>query len=283
MALSNTANEQATQEQERAALLRESKRMDKKSLMVDPAKFLRRVDRAAEYKNIVDTGKQAFDKGELSLPKAAQLILRAERLRQRHTREDEMFNADSQGQEASEQGHDETSGGEEEGGEKEKNQREQYHSYTRPLESMARSFQGGREFNLVSRIMLLIAAAVAVFIDILPLITGELSSVFDWIFDIGFYVLIFFVIVIVKQQVVRAIFGVRGVLNMVQTILEVIPVTGALPWHSIAVVILYLDAKYNILHLAKLFTFGARRIGYENVRIKKWKGSPRRTKPAKAA
>lgn len=251
---------------ERAKILRESKHRDKKTLPVNTTKLVRRIDRAAGYQNIAREGMGAYERGELTIPRTAQLMLRAERLRRKNLEEDE---DESENEYSFDQATENEMGRDGADSRQKKNKKEQYHSYTSPFESIGRTLRGGREIGLVSRIMLLFLAAMGLFIDILPLVTGDFSSVFDWILDIGFYFFFIIVTIIVKQQVVRAIFGMRGVLNITQTILEVIPATDVLPWHSIAVAILYLDAKYNIVFLGRIWNFGAARLGYKKAMIKK--------------
>ena len=258
--------EQLALDIERAKILRESKHRDKKTLPVNTAKLVRQIDRAAGYQNIAREGMSAYERGELSIPRTAQLVLRAERLRRKNLEEDE---DESENEYSFDQTTEDEIGRDDTDSRQKKNKKEQYHSYTSPFESIGKTLRGGREIGLVSRIMLLFLAAMGLFIDTLPLVTGDLSSILDWTLDIGFYFFFIIVTIVVKQQVVRAIFGMRGILNITQTILEAIPAVDTLPWHSIAVMVLYLDAKYNIVFLGRIWNLGAARLGYKSAMIKK--------------
>ena len=52
----------------------------------------------------------------------------------------------------------------------------------------------------------------------------------------------------------RSMFGFRGVINLAQTVLEFIPASDIIPWHTVAVAVLYIDIKYGIVKMAKNFT-----------------------------
>lgn len=107
------------------------------------------------------------------------------------------------------------------------------------------------EIGLFGLIMFVMIGSVSLFLDLLPFVTGNLSSILDWIFDAGFYFLLFITMIIMTGDVFRSIFGFRGIINLAQTVLEFIPVSDIVPWHTVATIILYLDVKYDIVKVVK--------------------------------
>lgn len=110
---------------------------------------------------------------------------------------------------------------------------------------------GGRQIGLFGYIMFTIMGGISLFLDVLPIITGDLASLIDWIFDIGFYFMLFITMVVMTGELMRSMFGFRGITNLAQTVLEFIPVNDLMPWHTIAIIVLYLDVKYDIVKIVK--------------------------------
>ncbi|MBI3290933.1 hypothetical protein HYZ76_01465, partial [Candidatus Falkowbacteria bacterium] len=106
----------------------------------------------------------------------------------------------------------------------------------------------GKQVDAIGHIFFFGLLCFAIFIDALALFTGGASSVLDWIFDIGFAVAVAVVLFITTGDVIGSLVGKKGLVNATQTIVEFIPVIDVLPFHVLAVVILYLDLQYNILN-----------------------------------
>ena len=109
----------------------------------------------------------------------------------------------------------------------------------------------GKNIGLFGLIMFTIMAGISLFLDVLPFVTGDLASLVDWILDAGFYFMLFITMVVMTGELMRSMFGFRGIINLAQTILEFIPVSDIIPWHTVAVIVLYLDVKYDIVKIVK--------------------------------
>ena len=119
------------------------------------------------------------------------------------------------------------------------------------LRDIQQVLRGGQAVGLFGMIMFMIMGSMAGFLDILPVVTGGLAAIIDWILDAGFFFMLFITMVVVTGDLIRSMFGFRGIINLAQTILEFIPASDIIPWHTVAVIVLYLDVKYGIVKIAK--------------------------------
>ena len=111
--------------------------------------------------------------------------------------------------------------------------------------------RNGKQVGLIGNILFFLLMAYAIPIDLLPFVSGGLSTMLDWILDITFFIAVFFVLFITTGDLLGSLIGRKSMINILQTIAEFIPIIDALPFHILAVVLLYLDIKYGIMKLAK--------------------------------
>ncbi len=104
-----------------------------------------------------------------------------------------------------------------------------------------------RTVGIVGKIIFVLLLAFAAFLDILSIITADLSSTISWIFDIGFGFGVFVFIAMATGNLLESLYGRRNAINAVQTIVEIIPIINLLPIHIVALIIIYLDIEYDIL------------------------------------
>jgi len=100
--------------------------------------------------------------------------------------------------------------------------------------------------GLIGKILFFLLLVFAILIDILPFVTGGFSAIVDWILDIIFWIAVTMVLFIITNDIIGSMIGKRGAINSVQTIAEFIPAIDALPFHTVALVIIYLDLEYDI-------------------------------------
>lgn len=87
----------------------------------------------------------------------------------------------------------------------------------------------------------------AVIFDFTSLASGGLATALDWVFDLSFAPAIVLTIFLSTGDIMEAFTGKRFATNLGSGILELIPGIDTGPWHSLAVVLLYLDLKYNVI------------------------------------
>lgn len=85
------------------------------------------------------------------------------------------------------------------------------------------------------------------FIDGLSLVTGGTATILDWILDLSLWFSITFSLMLVTGDIMGSLVGKRQSINVAQTIVETIPVVDALPFHVLAVVIIFLDLKTGFI------------------------------------
>lgn len=107
------------------------------------------------------------------------------------------------------------------------------------------------ELGLIGGILFGIFAMASIGLDVLPLFTGGVSSVLDWIFDAMLGIYGVFMILIITGDPFQALIGRKQVLNFAGWAVESIPVIDFLPLHILVAIIIYLDFKYNILDFKK--------------------------------
>lgn len=105
----------------------------------------------------------------------------------------------------------------------------------------------GKSIDTMSYFYLAMIAVFALAIDLLPVVTGDISSVIDWIFDFTFFIALTITMMITTGDILGSVAGKKALVNATQTIVEFIPLIDVMPFHLLAVLIIYLDLKYNIL------------------------------------
>lgn len=109
------------------------------------------------------------------------------------------------------------------------------------------------ELGPIGIILFMLLLVFAIVLDILPFVTAGFSSLLDWILDLGFFAAVSISLMIISGDMFDSLIGRRAMVNIIQTILEFIPLIDFLPWHLLALAIIFLDFKYNILNFAKRF------------------------------
>lgn len=118
-----------------------------------------------------------------------------------------------------------------------------------------------KDLGLIGVIMMSFVLIFAIFIDILPLVTGGFSSIIDWILDYIFFIALSMATIIATGDIVGSMVGKKMVVNATQTLVELMPVIDLMPFHILAVIIIVLDIKYNILSLSKILKTPEQNIG----------------------
>ena len=119
------------------------------------------------------------------------------------------------------------------------------------LGKIRNTLRNSKQVGLIGNILFFLLMAYAIPIDLLPFVSGGLSTMLDWILDVTFFIAVFFVLLITTGDVLGSLIGRKSMINIVQSIAEFIPIIDALPFHILAVILLYLDVKYGIMKLAK--------------------------------
>lgn len=128
-------------------------------------------------------------------------------------------------------------------------------------------FRDGDPVGIIGTILFSLLLAYAIFIDVLPFITGGTSTILDWILDITFFIAVAGAMLITTGELIGSLVGRRSAVNLLQTIAEFIPGLDVLPFHTLAVILIYADVKYGILKVYRRVNFG-RKVG-KKVGIKK--------------
>ncbi len=110
----------------------------------------------------------------------------------------------------------------------------------------------GQPIGFIGYLLFFLMLVFAVGIDLIPFVTGDLGSIVDWILDISFFFFVSICLFLITMDLIGSFVGRKAVVNMAQTIIEFIPVIDVIPFHVLAVAIIFLDVKYGILKLKNL-------------------------------
>lgn len=106
----------------------------------------------------------------------------------------------------------------------------------------------GPKIDALGYLLFFFLLCFAVAIDVLPYFTSGLSAVLDWILDIAFWLAVTFSMMLATGDILGSLFGKRQLINALQTVLESLPLIDILPFHAMAVIIIFLDLQFNILN-----------------------------------
>ena len=109
----------------------------------------------------------------------------------------------------------------------------------------------GQQVDALGYILFFFLLCFALVLDLLPYFTAGFATVLDWLLDITFWISVTFAMMLATGDILGSLIGKRQAVNAIQTILEIIPFSDILPWHIIAVVVIFLDLKFGIFD--KLF------------------------------